>query len=52
VTHSTMLSPSSIHKPHALISYLCLHTLGLGFYGWEVLLSHAALSLRTSLSSL
>jgi hypothetical protein len=30
---SNMLSLSSILKPHALIGYLSLHTLGFGFYG-------------------
>jgi hypothetical protein len=50
--YSTMLSPSSIHYSHALIGYLCLYTLELGFYGWVELLSHAVLSLRTSLPSL
>jgi hypothetical protein len=33
VTYSNMLSLFSIHKPHALIGYLSLHTLGLCFYG-------------------
>jgi hypothetical protein len=43
--YSTMLSPSSIHKPNALIGYLCLYTLDLGFYGWIELFRHAVLSL-------
>jgi hypothetical protein len=49
---STMLSTSSIHKRHALIGYMCPHTLGLGFYGWVVLLSHAVMSVMQVFPSL
>jgi hypothetical protein len=49
---SNMLSLSSIPKPHALIGYLSLHTLGLDFLWLVVLLGSTVLSHRKVFPSL